>query len=267
MNSNRDYSKHLDENDYLNAVFISVIGERDEQQDCYGYEMKPDEALFVVCDGMGGIAGGRAASETAVKCILERYRQADEIIQVQDFLLETAREASEAIRALRTPEGAPVNAGTTLVAILVRGRQMYWSSVGDSRAYLFRGGQLVQFTLDHTYRTVLNGQLKAGMINLEEFTDASASRKAEALVSYLGMNPFGLFDSGDEPIDLFSGDKVFIMTDGLYKLVSDEEIRGISENFSNDEEIVNVLNLKAIRAAKKLSVARDNMTIALLHIK
>lgn len=267
MLSNNENAKCHDENNYLSAIFMSTIGDRDEQQDCFGYDIQPEEGLFIVCDGMGGSAGGRMASEIAVGRILRDFREAEEIENVTEFLSESAKIASEEISKLKTPEGNSLSAGSTLVAVLIRGRQLYWCSVGDSRAYLYRGGQFVQFTLDHTYRTVLNGQLKAGLIDLPEYTEESSTKKAEALISYLGMSPLELIDSGNEPIELISGDKILIMSDGLYKLVSDEEVRRITENFASNEEALNVMNLKALKAAKREKRSRDNMTVAMIQIK
>ena len=68
-------------------------------------------------------------------------------------------------------------------------------------------------------------------------------------------------------IPLHSGDRILLTTDGLYKLVSDEEINRIMINFSNVGEAVQALEIKAEHRAFKKRTVRDNMTIALINIK
>lgn len=84
---------------------------------------------------------------------------------------------------LKTASGEKLNAGSTLVAVMLdSSRNLYWNSVGDSRLYLFRDGDFAQITQDHNYTTVLLEKLNAGMIDREEFN--SENLKGEALISF-----------------------------------------------------------------------------------
>ena len=62
-------------------------------------------------------------------------------------------------------------------------------------------------------------------------------------------------------------DKILLMSDGLYKLVSNNEIMRILSNFTNIEDALKALELKAQKASKNFKISRDNMTVALIKIK
>ena len=66
---------------------------------------------------------------------------------------------------------------------------------------------------------------------------------------------------------LIKEDKILLMSDGLYKLVSNDEIKRILSNFSNIEDALKALEIKAQKAARSKNVNRDNMTVALVKIK
>lgn len=254
-----------DNNSVMEIAIMSVLGDREDQQDCFGYELRADEGVIVVCDGMGGHQGGQKASQTAVELILQKYTG---VLQKEDdlgFLLEATKEANEAVCNLQDTEGNQLNAGSTVVSVIVRDNQLCWSSVGDSRAYLYRKGEFVQITQDHNYKTVLDEKKSMGLITSEEY-DAECV-KGEALISYLGVGKITLVDHNNEALQLMQDDKIVIMSDGLYKLVSDEEIQRIIENFSNITEALQALNMKAKKNARSRQAVRDNMTIAIIKMK
>lgn len=252
-----------DANAVMGLAVMTVLGDREDQQDSFGYELFNDEGLVIVCDGMGGHDGGKLASTLSVEEFLKEYKQNRPLADPIAFLQETTQKANAVVSSLTGPDGHPLNAGSTLVAIYIRGNQLYWNSVGDSRAYLLRDGEFAQITLDHNYRTVLMEQWRAGLIDERKFNKESA--RAEALISYLGIRDLQLIDYNDAPLELKQGDKIVIMTDGLYKLATDAEIFRVVENFSNIEEALQALEMKAQKNSKT-GIRRDNMTIALIEV-
>ncbi len=267
MQSGQDYEKQIGENNEFSCAFQMVIGDRSEQQDNFGYVLYPNEGLIVICDGMGGINGGKRASEAAVSSIIAEYTANRLNDDVSGFLTEAAIHASTVVHDLKDETGKLLGAGSTMVAIVIKNRKLYWNSVGDSRAYLMRDGQYIQLTTDHTYRTVLNGQLKEGMIGQEKFSRENSGRQAEALLSYLGSVPLELIDFNEEPIDLQSGDRLILMTDGLYKYVEEKIVSGILENFHSLEDSLQALEMQASRISHKEERPRDNMTVAIIQMK
>lgn len=254
-----------DENSAFYLAALSVIGDRDEQQDSFGFSMKQDEGLIVVCDGMGGYEGGKIASELAVEIVLERYEENHLIHKTTDILIKASKEADSCISQLKNSTGRKLKAGSTIVSVFINKKKLTWCSVGDSRAYLFRQGEMVQLTQDQNYHTVLVEQRNAGL--LDEIKFQQESKRGEALISFLGIGNLSLIDYSETPLDLMKDDKILIMSDGLYKIVTDYEITRILDNFSNIGEAVQALETKAKKKAKDTCVSRDNMTVALIKIK
>ena len=254
-----------DENSVLCLAALSDIGDREDQQDSFGYSLRQDGGLTVVCDGMGGHEGGKLASALAVETFLSGYNGSPPADDPTAMLIETAKRADAAISQLKNGDGRLLKAGTTLVSVAVCGRKLMWCSVGDSRAYLLRDGELVQLTQDQNYRTVLEEKMRAGLLDEDGFR--RENERGDALISFLGIGNLTLIDYSAAPLALMKDDKIIIMSDGLYRLVSDAEISRILDNFSNIGEALQALEMKAKKNAKNLGAERDNVTMALIKIK
>ena len=205
-----------------NYASYQIIGTRKKQEDRIGVEEKPGQLLAVVCDGMGGLAGGEQASAEAVNRLLADYRERD-VADAGQFLLEEAIKLDILVNEMENEEKQRLGAGTTLVAVLVQRGKLYYVSVGDSRIYLMRGKEMVMLTEDHNYGLLLRRALENGTMDEEEFR--RESRQAEALISYIGMGGLRAVSyNGTEPVRLKQGDKILLCSDGLYKSLTDETI-------------------------------------------
>ena len=251
-------------NTLFELAAMTILGDRPQQQDCFGWSLRENEGMAVLCDGMGGHQGGAVASAAAVECLLAAYDLNSEENPVGLLSCATLK-ANQTVCSLKDPSGLPLKAGSTLVAVILRGNELYWSSVGDSRAYLVRGNAFVQITQDQNYRTVLEEQLRSGVITVEEYS--SNLPRAEALISYLGIGDLRLVDHNTIPLGLCQGDKLLLMSDGLYKLLPDDAIFRILENFSSPLDALHALELKVRKKAKDSAILRDNMTVALIKLK
>ena len=265
MQNYKDNQLVNNENSIMTLSAISVIGDRDSQQDSFGYSLKSNEGIVVVCDGMGGHKGGKAASSIAVEKFVSDYEANVSAEDPWQALIRTAKESDAVISGLRDDSGRVLNAGSTCVAIIVKNDKLFWCSVGDSRAYLLRGEEFVQLTQDQNYGTVLNEQLKSGIIDRERYERESVH--SEALISYLGMGNLSLIDYNNTPLKLESKDKIVIMSDGLYKQVPLEDIRRVIVNFKDSGEALRALDTKTEKAARRKEKSRDNMTVAIISVK
>lgn len=264
MENNKD-KYFADESKFFNISLISVVGDRDEQQDSIGYLMHNNSCFVAICDGMGGHQGGKKASKLAIDHIMTSIECQSDIRRPDELLLKEMISIDKEIYLLTDENNVRLEAGTTFVGAWVFDKFLYWMSVGDSRLYLYRSGELVQVTQDQIYKTVLDEQLSTGEINKEEYS--CEIYRGESLISYLGFGNIQLFDNNTNPFILKQGDKLLLMSDGLYKLVSDDEIKTTLDNFNDISEVLYALNSKAAKNAKKCQISRDNMTVAIVTLK
>lgn len=254
----------FESNDFFELGISSVIGNRDEQQDRSGYEISNNEGFVVVCDGMGGHTGGQIASNLAVESLLGKYNSQVPIQNIQEFLLTSADFADRKIAELSKDNGQKMEAGTTMSAILVREKSMSWVSVGDSRIYIHRKNELVQVTKDHIYKHVLNEKKSNGLIS-DEYYQKELSN-ANALVSFLGVNGLPFIENNSTPLSLCDGDVLVIMSDGLYKLLTDTEIKSVLQDNGQLKEMLKAFENLAQKNSESKHIKRDNMTVALIRI-
>lgn len=208
---------------HYDIAYCSGIGRRETQQDTGYIAACDDEILAVVCDGMGGIAGGQQASRAAVQKFIECYDESDLCAADPKMWMATAADlVDDTVYALKSDNGERLGAGTTLVAIHIKDDWMSWVSVGDSRLYILRGGEMLQITNDHNYFFQLDQKLANGEIDKEQYR--IEAYEGEALLSYAGMGGLTLKDVSDEPLRLLPGDCLMLCTDGIYRTLSDEKL-------------------------------------------
>lgn len=210
----------------------SGIGRREEQQDVGYITVNDSELLAFVCDGMGGMNGGSLASATAAKMFLNCCVEG--AARGGPCLREAAEAADDAVYHLRNKQGERMGCGTTLTAVRVDNKALTWVSVGDSRAYLLRGEELVQITTDHNYFLELNQALERGNIDEKKYRAEAVS--GEALISFLGVGGLPLIDVSKEPFPLFPGDILLLCTDGVYRTLSNQTLRQLLRTAQNMEQ-------------------------------
>lgn len=172
------------------------------------------EQLFAVADGLGGHVGGDVASATAIEAVAAY----DGLVEPENLAATLGRAVAAADLAIRrrvADEPQLTGMGTTLVALLRSGPSAVLANVGDSRAYLLRGGpagggRTVRITEDHTYR-----HLVAAAARIPNLPDK--------LARFLDGRPDGR--SPDlTPVTLQAGDRMLLCTDGLSSYVGDDLI-------------------------------------------
>ncbi|HRZ07989.1 MAG TPA: protein phosphatase 2C domain-containing protein [Candidatus Competibacteraceae bacterium] len=203
-------------------------GNREEQQDSFGFSDLNDQALLdrggalaVLADGMGGHALGRAASQTAVKTFLDSYPHKAPDEPIPTALRRLLHEANTAVRALAEEQGELDNAGSTLAAAVVHQQALHWIAVGDSRIYLYRAGRLTPLTEDHVYARELDRAVAAGRI---EATEAADHPDRDALTSFLGAPELAAIECNFQPVPLQAGDRILLCSDGVYRALAETEL-------------------------------------------
>jgi len=213
---------------YRSAARTDVGMKREHNED--SFLVNDDLGLYVVCDGMGGHAGGETASRLAVQTVekelISTRLRADDPFASTVGLEETPlaialQEAIEGACSMvyRTSRTEPElqGMGTTCIALLLRGDVAVVGHVGDSRAYFVREGAIVQLTEDHS---LVNEQVRAGLLTSEE---AKHSRLRNIITRSVGFEEDVLVDVIG--LETKPGDRFLLCSDGLSNLVDAEEIR------------------------------------------
>jgi PPM family protein phosphatase len=138
-------------------------GERPYQEDSWALKPLDDGALLaIVCDGMGGHAGGAVASRLAVDAFVKA------VAGQGRSLLDGLAAANLAVGVGAATKAELAGMGTTLIAAIVRDDEVSWISVGDSPFYLIAGGQLVRLNADHSMVPQIEALIARGVLTHEE---------------------------------------------------------------------------------------------------
>ena len=208
------------------------IGNRSSQQDSFGFGDPDDEEFLahggfvaVVCDGMGGMEHGDAASRMAVRAFLEAYQSKDPSESVPDALERSAREANDRVVEMAHELGAAESVGTTLVAaVLINsglGKAMYFISVGDSGLFHVSDGQIQTVNRPHIFGNLLDNAVARGSMSKEQ---ALLHPERESLTSFIGVEVLEEIDRNIDPWPISDKDSILLASDGLFKTLSPEEI-------------------------------------------
>jgi protein phosphatase len=223
----------------IESIGLSDVGrKRDHNEDAFVVD--EGERLFAVADGMGGHAAGEVASQIAIKTVydfIHSTRQDAEATWPYDYdptLSANANRLRTAIRlanericeTIRQKEDLK-DMGTTIVTLLIGSDGTATvGHVGDSRAYLVRGGTLAQITSDHSW---VNEQVKLGFLNR---ADAMRHPFRNVVTRALGSRGEVSVDLREEA--LRAGDRVLLCSDGLNSMVDDEGILGALAGAGDD---------------------------------
>ncbi len=194
---------------------------RTSNQDSYAAgELPGSVAWAVVCDGMGGAAGGNYASSMAVKLISERisssYRQGMSDNSIKNMLISAIHAANISVYEKGQSDSDLTGMGTTVVVAIIVDESVYVAHVGDSRAYVLVDGKLNQLTKDHSF---VQEMVDSGKLTPDEAKD---DPRKNYITRALGVNDDVRIDFCQE---FLSGDEILILcTDGLTNYVKPEEI-------------------------------------------
>jgi serine/threonine protein phosphatase PrpC len=232
------------------AALSDVGSVRSNNEDSFGYD--PERHVYVICDGMGGMAAGEVASQLAVSTFLQTVAAATTPIEITLHQAITA--ANDAVHnAGQLPQHRGM--GTTLVAAAIDGTKLIIGNVGDSRAFMLQNGQCMQLTVDHSY---LNELIRSGTIAVEDAGTVDLKGMESVITRAVGVA--ATIDPDFFSVDLTPGDIILLATDGLTRYIEAAEIGQIV----NCMEIG--LSAQSLIALAKDRGGADNITVLLLQI-
>jgi PPM family protein phosphatase len=200
---------------------------RQNNEDAYKIEAALD--LYVLSDGMGGMAHGEMASALAVETIVSHCEEAvnnrttplfweprPDLSEQTNRLGSAVTLANRKIFDAAAAQPGLRGMGATIVAAWISDQRLSLVHVGDSRAYLLRAGSLTQLTADHS---LVAEHVRRGIMTPQE---AETSQLQSVLMKALGIEEQVQADA-DEQI-LLEGDILLLCSDGLTRMVTDPEI-------------------------------------------
>ena len=224
---------------------------RTNNEDAFGYN--ETLGIYVVCDGMGGMASGEVASSHAVAAVVTSFVEtAASGLPISSRLLVAINAANQDVwENGQIPENKGM--GTTAVVAALDGNKLVLGNVGDSRAYIIQGGQCVQLTVDHSY---INELIRNGTLTIENAHNADLRGMESIITRAVGVAAEVQPDFFS--VDLTPGTAVLLATDGLTRYLVADEIAAILNASSFDSSCANLIDL-----AKKRG-GQDNITCILL---
>ena len=232
---------------------------REYNQDHIGFDQ--ELGIAVLADGMGGHKAGEIAAHMAVKFVLDKLRkfvlQENSVSitgsQLLEFVSNTISSSNAEIYSAQEAEEAYKGMGTTIVATVVIGSQIYVGHVGDSRLYLYRNRTVQRLTKDHS---LVQDLIDRGFYTEREARSASVGH---VVTRALGTRPEVEVDANEEPLQAYA--LLLLCSDGLTDMVSDWQIAEVIDENIADLEV----------AAKKLIAlanhygGKDNISVILIQ--
>lgn len=210
--------------------------------------------LAIVCDGMGGHAGGKEAAELAVKTIIEEVQAAPPGSPPGEVLRRALTEANARVWNMPTAEPG-LRPGSTAVVVLVHEGGAEIAHVGDSRVYLVHAGAIAQVTRDHSMVQELVDR------NIIKAEDAQKHPDANKILRALGIAKEVEVEVRPEPIAYVAGDVFILCSDGLSDLVTPAEILEVAAAHPPAQAAGRLVDLANARGG------HDNITTLVLRTK
>ena len=251
-------------NDALRVVCISDPGRvRNHNEDSTAVDV--ELGLAILADGMGGYRAGEVASAVAVTTTFRQTRDklaalvpgqtdeetglAYESLTVRDAIAQANEDVYDSATEKKEFKGM----GTTLVAALFYDNRLTCAHVGDSRMYAFRGGQMVQLTVDHT---VVQEFVQTGLYSVDE---AKASFNPSLVTRALGVEQDIDVDVHERSVK--KGDRYLLCSDGLTDMVGEDKIeKELAKSQPIEESAQRLLQLANKRGGE------DNISIILVEV-
>jgi serine/threonine protein phosphatase PrpC len=209
--------------------------------------------LLVVADGMGGHAGGDVASSTAIGALVHLDDESVVGGELSGQILRGLRRANSALTEMAAARPELQGMGTTVTALLRGRNKILLAHIGDSRAYLLRGGEFEQITHDHSFVQTL---VDEGRITEEE----AESHPQRSLVTRV------LTGQREDDPDLalregLPGDRFLICSDGLSGFVARDTIRDVLASGATPAQAADRLVELSLKAG-----APDNVTVVVADV-
>jgi len=242
----------------VDSAELSLVGNRQENQDRVSVISDTESLLLVAVDGMGGHAEGERAAEVTVETLKKAFLDVPRpIFDPQGFLTFTLGQAHDAVVALAPDVPLDQRPRATCAVSLVQDGNAYWAHIGDSRIYHIRNGAIHERTRDHSHVELL---LREGLISEKEIKDHPMRNFVECCLG--GDVPLpDMSISGSKRLS--PDDVLVVCSDGFWSGLRDEDlIAAIDQNGGNLEDALRSLGETAV---ENTAPHADNTSAAALR--
>lgn len=237
---------------------LSLVGDREDNQDRVSVAVNGNAALMIVIDGMGGHSDGSRAADTALQSLLQSFSQTmAPLFDPIGFLHLALSRAHDDVARLGSSLSVDSRPRATTAVCLVQDGAAYWAHIGDSRIYLIRNGQVVKRTRDHSHVELL---LREGKITESEVATHPMRNFVECC---LGGDPAIPEMTISTRQLLRPGDVLLLCTDGIWANLSDQDVgMFFRPDYEDLRAWLEALGRRAVQAAAPFS---DNSSAAVLR--
>lgn len=234
----------------------------------YG-ELKADFHVGVVCDGMGGAAGGEVASSIAVEALLRSLYthllnaymdQSTSFLQIHRILEEAVQASNSAVYQEAHSRPGFSGMGCTATVMLGCHGRVFFAQVGDSRGYRIRDGTITQVTMDHSFVSELQ---REGRLTAEE---AESHPRKSVITRAIGSRPEVAPDVFEDPTQ--AGDIYLVCSDGLSGMVPDEDMLTLVEAMPGNPGEAELRHAcRELVDTANLAGGTDNISVVLAYVE
>jgi serine/threonine protein phosphatase PrpC len=242
----------------IECADLSLIGDREDNQDRVAIVTHAAGALLVVIDGMGGHSDGALAADTALHSLRDSFQHdALPLLDPIGFLHRSLSRAHDQVASLGRGLRLDARPRATIAVALVQQASAYWGHIGDSRVYHLRQGGMLVRTRDHSHVEML---LREGKITEGELATHPMRNFVECC---LGGDPAIPEMTLSGRHGLQPGDVVLLCTDGVWAGTRDAEMAACS--VIPGQPLAAAMSALAARAVHANAPFSDNASIAALR--
>lgn len=237
---------------------LSLLGDRQDNQDRAAIVVTDDAVLMAVFDGMGGHSDGALAAETGLRTVCDLFTATSKpVFDPQGFLLMALSRAHDAVVAIGTEVAIDFRPRATCALCLVQDGGAFWAHIGDSRIYQLRKNTLVSRSRDHSHVEVL---IQEGAITEEQAQDHPMRNFVECCIGGDAAVP-NMMVTAKKPLQ--KDDVLLVCSDGLWSGLTDQEM--VTIGAAQTGPIAENIKLLSARALQVNSPYSDNTTTTALR--
>lgn len=242
------------------STAVSLVGDREENQDRVAVIEKDGTTLLIAIDGMGGHANGERAAELAVETISKAFdAEPHPVFDPFGFMHLAIGAAHASVVELGADASVETRPRATCALCLVQDGAAYWAHVGDSRIYHLRSGEVVEQTRDHSHVEVL---LYDGAITREQLSSHPMRNYVECCLGGDAELP-RMTISTRKPLQ--AGDIMLACSDGFWSPLRGGRIAGLAGVIEGGVSLESALQKLAKAATERAAPHSDNTSVVALR--